>query len=320
MTPSRSLDTLVAGDASMPELPDITVYVERICALACSQPLLALRIRSPFLLRTVEPAPDAFIGLELLDVHRIGKRIAMEFEGELFAVIHLMIAGRLRWTAGAGDAPKGARSAGPAIATFEFPPGSIRMTEAGTKHRASLHLVRGRAGLRAFDRGGVSVFDDPPEAFCQALRRENRTVKRALTDPGIVDGIGNAYSDEILHRARISPFALTRSLDDATVAALRNASIQVLTEWTERLRGEAGPTLPEKVTAFHAEMAVHGKYGKPCPVCGTPVQRVVYAENEANYCPTCQTGGRVLADRALSRLLKDDWPRTMDELEKLRPM
>jgi formamidopyrimidine-DNA glycosylase len=192
------------------------------------------------------------------------------------------------------------------------------MTEAGTKHRASLHLVRGRDGLAAFDRGGVSVFDDPPAAFADALRHENRTLKRALTDPSIVDGVGNAYSDEILHRARLSPFALTRSMDDTQIHSLREAAIQVLSEWTDRLRKEAGLTLPQKVTAFHPEMAVHGKFGKPCPVCGTPVQRVVYAENEANYCPTCQTGGRVLADRALSRLLKDDWPRTLDELEKMR--
>lgn len=304
----------------MPEFPDITVYVERIRALACSQPLLALKVRSPFLLRTVEPSPDDLVGLTLQGVDRIGKRIAMEFEGECFAIIHLMIAGRLRWAPTLGGTPPGTRFAGPAIATFEFPAGSILMTEAGTKHRASLHLVRGRAGLAAFDRGGVSVFDDPPEAFTQALRRENRTVKRALTDPGIVDGIGNAYSDEILHRARLSPFVLTRSLDDAALTALRDAAAEVLTEWTERLRAEAGPTLPQKVTAFHPEMAVHGKYGKPCPVCGAPVQRVVYAENEANYCPTCQTGGRVLADRGLSRLLKNDWPRTLDELEKLRPV
>lgn len=314
----------------MPELPDITVYVERIRALTCSQRLSALRVQSPFLLRTVEPAPDAFTELKLQGVERIGKRIAMEFEGELFAVIHLMIAGRLKWAAQApGEATDATRTAGAsrpvaanraAIAAFDFPSGSILMTEAGTKHRASLHLVRERSGLAAFDRGGVSVFEDPPEVFAAALRRENRTVKRALTDPGIVDGIGNAYSDEILHRARLSPFALTRSLDDAALASLREAAIEVLSEWTDRLRKEAGPTLPGKVTAFHPEMAVHGKFGKPCPVCGTAVQRVVYAENEANYCPTCQTGGRVLADRALSRLLKDDWPRTLDELEKLRPL
>jgi len=301
---------------AVPELPDITVYVERLKVLTSSQPLLALTLRSPFLLRTAEPPPETFVGKTLRDVLRIGKRIAMEFEGELFAVIHLMIAGRLRWA----PEPRGPRSGGPAIATFRFPTGSILMTEAGTKHRASLHLVHGRKALEAFDRGGVSVFDDPPLAFVCAMRRENRTLKRALTDPTIVDGIGNAYSDEILHRARQSPFSLTRSLDDAALAALRGAAREVLNLWTDRLRAEAGPTLPDKVTAFRPDMAVHGKFGKPCPVCGTPIQRVVYAENEANYCPTCQTGGRVLADRSLSRLLKSDWPRTIDELEKLRPV
>lgn len=301
---------------AVPELPDITVYVERLKVLTCSQPLLALTIQNPFLLRTAEPPPETFVGKPLRDVQRIGKRIAMEFDGELFAVIHLMIAGRLRWV----PESRGPRPSGLAIATFRFPTGSVIMTEAGTKHRASLHLVHGREALEAFNRGGVSVFDDPPLAFAGAMRRENRTLKRALTDPTIVDGIGNAYSDEILHRARQSPFALTRSLDDAALATLRGAAQEVLNLWTDRLRAEAGPTLPDKVTAFHPDMAVHGKFGKPCPVCGTPIQRVVYAEDEANYCPTCQTGGRVLADRSLSRLLKSDWPRTIDELEKLRPI
>lgn len=295
-----------------------------------------------FLLRSVDPPPDAFVGRSLEGVHRIGKRIAMEFEGDLYAVIHLMIAGRLKWvfagerSVDADEEPVAAGERSEAIgraqkpgqgsprfpangiAAFDFPVGTMFVTEAGTKHRASLHLVHGAGALNAFDRGGVSVFDDPPEAFASALRRENRTVKRALTDPAIVDGIGNAYSDEILHRARMSPFALTRSLDDGQIERLRIAAIEVLNEWTDRLRKEAGPTLPAKVTAFHKEMAVHGKYGKPCPVCGTPVQRLVYAENEANYCPTCQTGGKILADRALSRLLKDDWPRTLDELEQLK--
>jgi len=296
----------------VPELPDITVYVEGIRALACSQPLLALRVKSPFFLRSVDPPPEAFVGRRLEGVHRIGKRIAMEFEGDVYAVIHLMIAGRLQWAAASEKFPANG------IAAFDFPNGTLFVTEAGTKHRASLHLVHGEGALAPFDRGGVSVFDDPPEAFAAALRRENRTVKRALTDPEIVDGIGNAYSDEILHRARMSPYTQTGSLDDAEIERLRSAAVEVLSEWTDRLRKEAGPTLPAKVTAFHKEMAVHGKYGKPCPVCGTPVQRLVYAENEANYCPTCQTGGKVLADRALSRLLKDDWPRTLDELEKLK--
>jgi formamidopyrimidine-DNA glycosylase len=318
----------------VPELPDITVYVEGIRNLACSQPLLALRVKSLFFLRSVDPPPDAFVGRRLEGVHRVGKRIAMEFEGDLYAVIHLMIAGRLHWTPGddrlvgsnqTADASTGHASAQgssrfPAngIAAFDFPNGTLFVTEAGTKHRASLHLVHGTGALTAFDRGGVSVFDDTPEAFASALRRENRTVKRALTDPAIVDGIGNAYSDEILHRARMSPYAQTRSLDDTEIERLRSAAVEVLGEWIDRLRKEAGPALPAKVIAFHKEMAVHGKYGKPCPVCGTPVQRLVYAENEANYCPTCQTGGKVLADRALSRLLKDDWPRTLDELEQLK--
>jgi formamidopyrimidine-DNA glycosylase len=265
-------------------------------------------------LRTVEPAADVFVGRELQDVDRIGKRIVLDFEGEHYAVIHLMIAGRLRWRAAES---KPAKPTG--ILAFDFPAGSLILTEAGTKHRASLHLVSGKDQLASFDRGGVDVLQVSPQVLGAALRRENRTLKRALTDPTIVDGVGNAYSDEILHRARLSPFALTGSLGDAEVSRLRQAAVDVLTEWIGRLREEAGPGLPETVTAFHPEMAVHGKYGQPCPVCGAPVQRVVYAENEANYCPVCQTGGRILADRALSRLLKDDWPRTLEELERLKP-
>lgn len=299
-----------------PELPDITIYVERLRALTVSQPLCAVKIRSPFLLRTAEPEPAAFIGRTVTGVERIGKRIVLAFEEDYFAVFHLMIAGRLRWAAAAAQKPS--RRSHSAIASFEFPEGQLLMTEAGTKHRASLHLARGRDSLAQFDRGGVSVLDCLPKAFIAAMRRENRTVKRALSDPSIVDGIGNAYSDEVLHRAKLSPFALTGNLDDRRLADLHRAAVEVISEWIDRLRGEAGPYLPEKVTAFHPEMAVHGKYGKPCPVCSAPIQRIVYADNEANYCPTCQTGGKILADRGLSRLLKDDWPRTLDELERLR--
>lgn len=298
----------------MPELPEITVYVERLQALARGQSLQALRLGSPFILRTVEPRPETFLGRALESVGRIGKRIVMEFGGEHYAVIHLMIAGRLVWRPPAAALP---RRVG--LAAFDFPAGSLLLTEAGSKHRASLHLVSGAAGLASFDRGGVDVLQVSPEVFAAALRRQSRTLKRALTDPTIVDGIGNAYSDEILHRARLSPFVLTCTLDDGAISKLHRAAAQVLREWIARLREETGSGFPERVTPFRKEMAVHGKFGQACPVCGAPVQRVVYAENEANYCPGCQTGGRILADRSLSRLLKDDWPRTLEELEKLRP-
>lgn len=300
---------------AMPELPDITVYVERLQELIVGQTLEGFRLASPFVLRTAEPLPDEFSGRRLGEVSRIGKRIVLGFSEERYAVIHLMIAGRLHWRIPRPRALRGKVD----LMVMDFPEGSLVLTEASSKHRASLHLVRGKDGLLAFDRGGIDVFRAGPDEFGSAMKQQNRTLKRALTDPAIVDGIGNAYSDEILHRARLSPFALTGSLDAEQVARLHSAAREVLSEWIKRLRKEAGPYLPEKVTAFHPEMAVHGKYGKPCPVCGAPVQRIVYAENEANYCPGCQTGGRVFADRSLSRLLKGDWPKTIEELERLRP-
>ena len=299
----------------MPELPDITIYVERLTALAQGQCLESLRIAGPFVLRTVEPGPEAFAGHVLQSVGRIGKRIILEFEGELFAAIHLMIAGRLQWRPPGSAIPKQQ-----GLLAFDFAEGTLLLTEAGSKHRASLHLVTGSEALAAFDRGGVDMLQTDPHALGSALRRANRTLKRALSDPSIVDGIGNAYSDEILHRARLSPFKLTGGLTEVEVITLHQAAAEVITEWISRLREEAGSGLPEKVTAFRPEMAVHGKYGRPCPVCGVPVQRIVYAENEANYCPGCQTGGRILADRALSRLLRDDWPRTIEELERIPAM
>lgn len=295
----------------MPELPDVTVYVERLRALALGQPLERVRIVSPFVLRTVEPPVGAFPGHPLSDVERMGKRIVLGFAGDLFMVIHLMIAGRLRWLAPAAALPQRQ-----ALAGLYFPTGTLVLTEAGSKHRASLHLVSGRDGLRAFERHGVDFLATSPEALGAALRRENRTLKRALTDPDIVDGVGNAYSDEILHRAGLSPFKLTGTLSSDEAGRLHRAGVAVLIDWTDRLRAEAGTGFPKKVTAFHPQMAVHGKFGQPCPACGAPVQRIVYAENEANYCPGCQTGGRILADRSLSRLLRDDWPRTLEELEQ----
>ncbi|MGE5549949.1 MAG: Fpg/Nei family DNA glycosylase [Bacteroidota bacterium] len=296
----------------MPELPDITIYVERLRALAQGQRLESIRLANPFVLRTVAPQPVEFKGRILQDAGRIGKRIVMRFEGDLHAVIHLMIAGRLHWRPSGSAIPKQA-----GLLAFDFAAGTLLLTEAGSKRRASLHLVAGAEALAAFDRGGVDVRQASPETLGAALRRENRTLKRALTDPTIVDGIGNAYSDEILHRARLSPFKQTGGLTEAEISALHEAAAAVLNEWIVRLRDEAGAGFPEKVTAFRPEMAVHGKYRRPCPVCGAPVQRIVYAENEANYCPGCQTGGRILADRSLSRLLRDDWPRTIEELERI---
>lgn len=296
----------------MPELPDVTVYVERLRAMAAGRRLERIRLGSPFVLRTVEPQPDAFAGRSLQSVERIGKRIVLECDDEHFAVIHLMIAGRLRWRKpGASLAQKSS------LAAFDFTEGSLVLTEAGSKRRASLHLVHGTGALEPFDRGGLDVFAASPAAFSDVLRRRNRTLKRALTDPSIVDGVGNAYSDEILHRAKLSPFRLTRDASDDELRRLYDTSQDVLREWIDRLRAEVGSRFPDKVTAFRPEMAVHGKFGRACPRCGAPVQRIVYAENEANYCPGCQTGGKVFADRSLSRLLKDDWPRTLEELEEL---
>ena len=294
----------------MPELPDITVYVERLEALVRGQPLEELDVRNVFVLRSVSPTPADLAGRRVDGIRRMGKRIVIEFEGGIFAVIHLMIAGRLRWRA------RGAKSPGKiALAAFVFPNGTLFLTEAGSTRRASIHLVAGEQGLADFDRGGLEVFDSSSAEFAQRLTSENHTLKRALTDPRLFSGIGNAYSDEILHRARLSPLMLTAKLDRDEIARLRDATLTTLTEWTGRLRAAAAESFPEEVTAFHEEMAVHGKFGRPCPICASPVQRIRYATNETNYCARCQTGGRLLADRALSRLLKQDWPRSIDELD-----
>jgi len=293
----------------VPELPDITVYVEALRRRVVGQPLEEIRLKTPFLLRTVEPPLADLIGKRAVAVERLGKRIAIESDGELFIIIHLMIAGRLHWKA------KGAKAGGRNdLAAFEFPTGILSLTEAGTKRRASLHLVRGRDGLAEFSRGGLEPLDATLEDFATRLRSENHTVKRSLTDPRLFSGIGNAYSDEILHRARLSPVKLTSRLGDDEIARLFDATKAILVEWTDRLRAETGDAFPEKVTAFRPEMAVHGRYGQPCPVCGTRVQRIRYADNETNYCARCQTDGKLLADRALSRLLKQDWPRSIDEV------
>lgn len=297
----------------MPELPDVTVYQERIEAMLVGDVLEELRLRSPFLLRSVDPKPTVVHGQELLAVHRMGKRLVFEFPDEYFVVLHLMIAGRLKWH-------PGERKLGSKIdlCLFDFAKGTMVLTEAGSKKRASLHMVKGRAGLAEFDRGGLEVLEATPVQFAQRLRSENRTLKRALTDPTRFSGIGNAYSDEILHRARLSPVTWTTRLDDEEVERLRVAIVDTMTEWTDRLRQEAGDGWPTKVTAFRAGMAVHGRYQKPCPVCASPVQRIRYADNECNYCVTCQCGGKLLADRGLSQLLKKDWPKTLAELEERR--
>jgi formamidopyrimidine-DNA glycosylase len=294
----------------MPELPDVVVYVERLAALAVDRRLERLRIGSPFVLRTVQPAPDEAEGRTVRDVRRIGKRIILALDGDLFVVIHLMIAGRLRWRDPGAKVP-----AKVGLAAFDFSSGTLLLTEVGTKKRASIHIVRGTGALAAHDPGGLEILEADLPAFADALRRESHTLKRALTDPRLFSGIGNAYSDEILHCARLSPVKLTGRLGDDEVARLFDAARTTLTEWTDRLRAEAGGGFPEKVTAFRAGMGVHGRYGQPCPECGTVVQRIVYAENETNYCPRCQTAGRVLADRSLSRLLRKDWPGTVGELE-----
>jgi len=291
----------------MPELPDVTVYVERTAAKVVGQVLRALQLPSVFVLRTALPPVSTLVGRRVVDVRRLGKRIVLGFDGELFLAIHLMIAGRLHWL------PPAKKPTRNTLAAFEFERGTLTLTEAGSKRRASLHVVEGDTALAALDPGGIDPMSCSFEAFVQAVSAVNHTLKRALTDPRIVAGIGNAYSDEILHRAQLSPLALTQSLDAQALRRLFEATRAVLSEWTERLRVEAGD-YPEKVTAFHAAMAVHGKYGQPCPVCGAPVQRIVYADNETNYCARCQTGGRVLADRALSRLLKASFPRDIDQL------
>lgn len=288
----------------MPELPDVTVYIETLERLLKGRRLNAIRLFNPFLLRTAVPPLGQVHGKTVSALSRVGKRIVFSFEGDLHLVLHLMIAGRLHWEG------KKTRNT---LALFEFENGTLSLTEAGSKRRASLHLVKGEEALRAMDPGGIEVLEADLAAFREQLVRENHTLKRALTDPRLFAGIGNAYSDEILHRAKLSPIALTKDLPSEAVERLYQASREVLQEWTAKLRTDG---FPEKVTAFREGMAVHGRYGKPCPVCGAPVQRIRYAENETNYCPRCQTGGKVLADRSLSRLLKDDWPRTLEELEE----
>ena len=299
----------------MPELPDVAVYVEALEKRVLGATLERVGLRSPFLLRSVDPPIRAIEGKRVESVSRLGKRIVLGFEDDLHLVIHLMIAGRLRWRAPEQRSKPGVGGK-LLLAVLDFTTGTLLFTEAGTKKRASLFLLRGESALRSHDRGGLEVLDADLTAFEKALRSESHTLKRALADPTLFSGIGNAYSDEILHRAKLSPFALTGSLGAAEVERLFHATRETLIEWTDRLRREAGDGFPEKVTAFRAEMAVHGKHGKPCPICGTLVQRIVYAENECNYCPRCQTGGKLLADRALSRLLHEDWPRSIEELEE----
>jgi formamidopyrimidine-DNA glycosylase len=321
-------------DDGMPELPDIALYIEALAARVSGAVLQEILLHNAFLLRTAEPPLEAACGKRVLGLRRMGKRIVFELEGSLFLVFHLMIAGRLKWTSRAlGDESPGAVAGGPEVkpaarkrpaggsglATFIFSTGTLVLTEAGTKRRASLHLMCGEESCRALDPGGLEVLEASLATFRSVLDRQNHTLKRALTDPRLFSGIGNAHSDEILFRARLSPFRQTHQLSDEEAERLYNAIRAVLTDWIDMLRAEVGDGFPSKVTAFRAEMAVHGRYRQPCPDCGTPVQRIVYAENEANYCARCQTGGRLLADRALSRLLKGDWPRTIEELEGKGP-
>jgi formamidopyrimidine-DNA glycosylase len=295
----------------MPELPDIQVYIEALTARIAGEKLVRVRLASPFLLRSVDPPINGACGRSVREVRRIGKRIVIALDGAWFLVLHLMIAGRLKWLACGAAVP---RRLG--LAAFDFATGTLLVTEAGTKKRASLHVVRGEGSLGDLDPGGLEVMDCSLEEFSNRLRTRNHTLKRALTDPTLFSGIGNAYSDEILHAARLSPFKQTHTLGDTQTKLLWEATRSTLERWIERLREAAGDRFPEKVTAFRPEMAVHGRYGKPCPICGTSVQRIVYANNEAYYCPTCQTEGRLLRDRALSRLLKEDWPRSIEELEQ----
>lgn len=293
----------------MPELPDVAVYLEALEARVLSHTLEKLRLASPFVLRTVEPAPADVAGKRVVALRRLGKRIVFALEDDLFIVLHLMVAGRLKWLAPGAKVPGKI-----GLAAFDFEHGTLVLTEAGSKRRASLHIVRGEEALRAHDRGGIEPLEMSEADFRTALTRERHTLKRTLTDPQVFSGIGNAYSDEILHRARLSPVQMTTNLADDELSRLYAATHEVLLEWIERLRRETGSGFPEKVTAFRPEMAVHGRFNQPCPVCATPVQRIVYADNETNYCARCQTGGRLLADRALSRLLKGDWPKSIDEL------
>jgi formamidopyrimidine-DNA glycosylase len=295
----------------LPEFPDIIIYIERLAAFITGQVLQQVRIASPFLLRSFDHPIAIIEGKLIVGIERIGKRIVFVFENDLFLVLHLMIAGRLHWRKrGAGIPAK------VGLAAFDFENGTLLLTEAGTQKRASLHLISGRDQLASFNLGGLELFETTFDQFRKRLVLENHTLKRALTDPWLFSGIGNAYSDEILHRAKLSPVQLTQKMSDEQIDQLFHAIKNTLLEWTQRLRDEVGQNFPEKVTAFHATMAVHGKFGEPCPVCGTRVQRIRYASNETNYCPTCQTGGKLLADRALSRLLKQDWPKNLAELEE----
>ncbi len=298
----------------MPELPDLTVYLDFLESTVVGQTLERVRLASPFVLRTADPPLKSAENKRVLGLRRLGKRLVLELEDDLFLVIHLMIAGRFRWR------ERGAAITGKiGLAAFDFSNGTLLLTEASQKKRAAIHLIRGADALAEFDRGGLEPLDADLAQFRSRLLTGNHTVKRALTDPDLFSGIGNAYSDEILHRAKMSPVKLTHSMSQAEVELLFASTREVLQEWIQRLRDDAKGGFPEKVTAFRKDMAVHGRYGQPCPVCGTPVQRIVHAENESNYCPTCQTGGRLLADRALSRLLKQDWPRTIEELEARKP-
>ena len=295
----------------MPEIPDLTIYVETIGARTIGEPLEHVRVASPFLVRSVDPPIKAAEGKRVRELRRVGKRIVFALEEDLFLVVHLMVAGRFRWK------EPGAKIPGKlGLAAFDFPKGTLILTEASSKKRASLHLVRGEAALKAMDPGGIEPLTATDAQFADALARESHTLKRSLADPHLFAGIGNAYSDEILHRARLSPLKLTKNLSAEETTRLHAATTKTLGVWIDRLRTESGGNVPEKVTAFHDAMAVHGKYGKPCPDCSHPVQRIVYAENECNYCAHCQTGGKLLADRAMSRLLKGDWPKSLDELEE----
>jgi formamidopyrimidine-DNA glycosylase len=297
----------------VPELPDITLYLEALSSRVLGQPLERLRVGNPFLIRTIEPGPEELAGRRIVALRRLGKRIVMELDGALFVVLHLMIAGRLRWR------ERGAPIPGKVgLAAFDFPTGTAILTEAGSKRQASIHIVRGADAVAALDPRGLEVLDADLPAFAARLTETNHTLKRALTDPHIFSGIGNAYSDEILHAATMSPMKMTSSLTADEISTLYHATRSTLLEWIDRLRADAAGEFPEKVTAFRKDMAVHGRYGQPCPVCGAPVQRIVYATNEANYCSRCQTGGRLLSDRAMSRLLREDWPRTLDDLESRR--
>ena len=297
----------------MPELPEIELYLHALRPRIQGEILEGMRLRSPSLLKSYDPPANALEGRRVLGLERLGKRIVWAMEDDLFAVFHLMITGRFKWRKPGVPVPrKGAHAA------FDFPTGTLLLTEAGTKKRASLHVVRGREALSAHDPGGLELRGEDLAGFREALLRENRTLKRALTDPRILSGIGNAHSDEILLRAGLSPVQLTRNLDEEGVERLHRIAVASLEEWTSRLIAEAGDGFPEKVTAFHPAMAAHGKFGEPCPTCGTPIQRIAYADRETNYCPTCQTGGKLLADRGLSRLLKEDWPRTLEELEEMK--